>query len=138
MKIAIAVLALAGFLVAQTLAAPATEIQAEADDAHISTNLDSALIEANKAVEETNERAKKSSGPKTVCFEAKDVQGTSYLQCAESVDSESEGTSLYPQYSPAPSPYGSSSGYGSSSSSYGPAPSSSYGPPPPSYKVSFK
>jgi hypothetical protein len=126
MKFTIAVFALAGFALTQTFAAPATEPQVEAvetaDDAHVSTDVTSVLVEANEAIEETN-RAKKSTGPRTVCFEMKDVQGTSYLQCAQSADSESEGTSLYPQYSAAPP----SSGYGS-------APSSGYGSAP-SYKV---
>lgn len=121
MKFPIAILALAGFI----YAAPSVQPQEEAVEAANNASNDS-----TQALAETDSnRAKKSSGPKTVCFEMKDVQGSSYLQCAESADLESEGTQLNQQYSAAPS-----SAYGPSPSSYGSAPSSGYGAP--SYKVS--
>lgn len=118
MKIPIAILALAGFVFAAPTDRPQEDaIEADNNASNVTKDLTSALTETD------SNRAKKSSGPKTVCFEMKDVQGSSYLQCAESADSESEGTQLYPQYSPAPSP-----AYGPSpSSSYGSAPSSGYG-----------
>lgn len=125
MKFAIAVLALAGFVLAHISAAPA-EVAEKVDDSLVSTDTTSALAEANEANEEMS-RTKKSTGPKTLCFQTQDVQGRSILQCADSADSEAEGTSLYSSYSaPAPS-YGGSSSYGSSSGGYS----------APSYKVSF-
>jgi hypothetical protein len=125
MKFAI-VFALAGFVLAQTFAAPSVEPQVEAvesnDDSLVSTDTTSSLVEANEAIEDSN-RAKKS--PKTICFETQDVQGRSFLQCAESADSEVEGTHL--SYSSAPAPSYGSSSYGSSS-----------GYSAPSYKVNLK
>ena len=129
MKFIITVLALAGCILAG-LAAPSTEPQVEAiedtKESLLSPDTTSALIEASEAIEDTN-RAKKSSSPKTICFEVKDVQGRSFLQCSESVDSEPEGTSLSSYHSPAPAPSYGSPSYGSSSS---------YSAP--SYRVSAK
>lgn len=126
MKFIIAVLA--ALVMAQ--AAPSTEPQVEAIDetneSLLSSDTTSALIEASEAIEDSN-RAKKSSGPKTICFEVKDVQGRSFLQCADSVDSEPEGTSLASYHSPAPAPSYGSPSYGSPSS---------YSAP--SYRVSAK
>lgn len=114
MKLSIVLLAVAA-LVAAIHAAPSTEIE---ENSHVATDTTSALIASNGAGEE-NTRTKKSPAPKTIC---NGEQGSSNLQCAESLDSELAGSSAYPTYSAAPS------------SSYGSAPS--YSAPAPSYKVS--
>lgn len=126
MKFTTPILVFFGVIFAQTLAAPSTETQADIveslDDSNVSTDTTSALIEANEDIEDSP-RAKKSSSPKTVCYEVRDQQGRNFMQCGQAADSESAGSYHLSSYSPAPPSYGSSS-YGSSSYSA------------PSYKVS--
>lgn len=132
MKFATIVLAIAGLLLTQTFAAPSTEPKSEvneaSEDSRITTDTTSSLSAANEGGKDSN-REKKSSGPKTICYEVKD-EGISYLQCVDEHDSESAGSSMYPSYSPAPS-----SSYGSAPSSYGSAPSYAPSYSAPSYKV---
>jgi len=92
-----------------------------------------ALAEASETIKDAN-RTKKSNSPKTFCFQMKDTQGISYLQChdEQSVDSELAGSSSYPSYS-APSSYSQPQpSYSPPQPSYSP-PQPSYSPPQPSY-----
>ena len=122
MKFSLVLLTFIGF----SFAAPSIESKAEVSettgDGNVRTEVDSSLIDSIDAGEESS-RAKKSSGPKTVCFEQRDLEGRSFFQCIE--DTELAGTETKSAYSPAPA-------------SYGPAPPSyspSYSPSVPSYKV---
>lgn len=119
MKFSLVLLAFIGI----AFAAPSTDHQADpvesVDDEHVKSDINSPLIEAaEEDIEEIN-RKKKSPGPKTVCFETKDLQGRSFFQCVE--DAEIAAPSSYPSYAPA---------------AYAPAPSyssPSYSPPAPTY-----
>ena len=113
MKFTIATLALAAFI-GFCIAAPST--QSVEKDAHVSTDTTSDLIESVEG--ENVIRLKKSpEQPKTLCVEAKNSEGISFLQCADN-DSELAGSASYSSYSAAPSYGASSGGYGDSSGGY--------------------
>jgi hypothetical protein len=83
-------------------AAPSGEVSSEKSE--VTADVTSALAGETEVTGDGARSKKSPAGPQTICSEVRTVEGRSYLQCENTLDTEVAGTAhSYASYSPAPS-----------------------------------